>query len=367
MAVDEKKIREALGEIQFHDFNKDIISLGMAESILVNGAQVEITIKIPTPRIPSTEILRAQIIQAAEQVAEVSAVAVRFKPEIPAWAPSDKSTIPGVKNIIAIGSGKGGVGKTTVAVNIAVGLAKLGAKVGMVDGDIYGPSIPIMMGRKNEELKQREGKIIPIEAHGVKFMSMGFLAKGDQPLVWRGPMAHRAVQESLMNVDWGELDYLLVDMPPGTGDVHLTLVQTVALVGAVIVSTPQDVGLTISMKTLKMFEQTNVKTLGLIENMSYHICSNCGEREEVFGHGMVAREAVKFKIPFLGEIPLDITIRKYSDAGTPIIEAEPEAPASKGYMKIIDRLAKEISIRSHFHKPLTIVEEPDSKPKSFSV
>ncbi|HSG06248.1 MAG TPA: Mrp/NBP35 family ATP-binding protein, partial [Nitrospiria bacterium] len=344
-----------------------ITSLGMVESIVLSGSQVEITLKIPTPRIPSTETLRAQVIQVAEEVADVTSVVVRFKPEIPAWTSTDKTGVPGVKNIVAIGSGKGGVGKSTIAANLAVGLAKLGARVGLVDGDVYGPSIPIMMGRRSEELKQRDGKIIPIEAHGVKFMSMGFLAQGEQPLIWRGPMAHRAVQESLMNVDWGELDYLLVDMPPGTGDVHLTLVQTVALVGAVIISTPQDVGLTISMKTLKMFEQTNVKTLGLIENMSYHLCSHCGEREEIFGHGMVAREAAKMKIPFLGEIPLDVTIRRHADEGTPVISAQPEAPASRGYMKIIDRLAKEISIRAHFHKPLTIVEEPETKPQSFSV
>ncbi len=367
MSVDEGKIKKALEQVQYPDFRKDIVSLGFIRSITLSGTHAEIDLKIPTPRLPSTEVLRAQVIQEVEQVTDVTSVHVTFSPEISAWAATDKTSIPGVKNILAVGSGKGGVGKSTVSANIAVGLAQMGARVGLVDGDVYGPSIPIMMGKREEELKQKAGKIIPIEAHGVKFMSMGFLASGDQPLIWRGPMAHKAVQESLMNVDWGELDYLIVDMPPGTGDVHLTLVQTVALVGAVLVSTPQDVGLTIAMKTYKMFEQTNVKPLGIIENMSYHLCSHCGEREEIFGHGIVARESARLKVPFLGEIPLDIAIRKHADEGTPILAGEPEAPASRAYLKIIDRLAQEISIRNQFSQPIKIIEEPESKPKTFSV
>lgn len=367
MSVEEGKIKKALEQIQYPNFRKDLVSLDFVRSIKLSGTEAEINLKIPTPRLPSTEILRAQVIQEVEQVPHVTSVHVKFSPEISGWAATEKNSIAGVKNIVAVGSGKGGVGKSTIAVNIAVGLAQMGARVGLVDGDIYGPSIPIMMGKREGELKQKDGKIVPIEAHGVKFMSMGFLASGDQPLIWRGPMAHRAVQESLLNVNWGDLDYLIVDMPPGTGDVHLTLVQTVALVGAVLVSTPQDIGLTIALKTYKMFEQTNVKCLGIIENMSYHLCSHCGEREEIFGHGIVAQESARLKVPFLGEIPLDIAIRKHADEGTPIISAEPEAPAARAYLKIIDRLAQEISVRNHFSKPIKIIEEPESTSKTFSV
>ncbi|HEY4484731.1 MAG TPA: Mrp/NBP35 family ATP-binding protein, partial [Nitrospiria bacterium] len=230
-----------------------------------------------------------------------------------------------------------------------------------------GPTIPIMMGARAHELQQRDGRIIPVEAHGVRFMSMGFLAAGNQPLIWRGPMAHRAVQQSLLEVEWGDLDYLIVDMPPGTGDVHLTLVQTVSLTGAVIVSTPQDVGLIISLKTFKMFEQTHVHPLGLIENMSFHVCTHCGEREDIFGHGIVAEESLRLKVPFLGEIPLDVNIRKHADQGLPIILADPDTPAAMAYLAIIDRLAGQIAVKNHNAKPLTILEEAEPAPRSFSV
>lgn len=196
---------------------------------------------------------------------------------------------------------------------------------------------------------------------------MGFMARGDQPLIWRGPMAHKAVQELLLNLDWGELDYMIVDMPPGTGDVHLTLAQTVSLTGAVIVSTPQDVGLTISMKTLRMFEQTKVHILGLVENMSYHICSHCGQREEIFGHGGVAHESTRLKIPFLGEILLDRKIREYADQGLPVVIADPDSLSAKAYLKIIERLSAEISIRNYHYKPIQIIEEPAANPETFSV
>lgn len=239
--------------------------------------------------------------------------------------------------------------------------------MGLLDGDIYGPTVPIMMGTKNQELFHEEGRIIPATAHGVKFMSMGFMARGDQPLIWRGPMAHKAIQESLHHVDWGELDYLLVDMPPGTGDVHLTLVQTVSVTGAVIVSTPQDVGLTISMKTYRMFEQTHVHVLGLIENMSYHICSHCGQREEIFGHGIVSEAGEKLNIPFLGEIPLDRSIREHADQGAPVLIADPDAPSSKAYLHIAEGLASQIYMRNTTYRPILIEEEPEAQRQTFSV
>ena len=367
MALTEKEILKALSEIQDPDFGQDIVALGRVRGLNVTKTTISFDLVVPTPLFPSIEALRLEASQKIQGLPGGPKAEIRMVSEITGQTAGDKTTISGVKNIIAVGSGKGGVGKSTVSANIAVGLARYGARVGLVDGDIYGPTIPIMMGQRTAEIKQREGRIIPIEAHGVKFMSMGFVATGSQPLIWRGPMAHKAVQESLMNVNWGELDYLIVDMPPGTGDVHLTLVQTVALTGAVIVSTPQDVGLTISMKTFRMFEQTNVHPLGMIENMSFHVCSHCGEKEEIFGHGTIAEECRKLKVPFLGEIPLDKNIREYADKGSPVVIANPDSSSAKAYFEIIERLVTQVSLRNHFVKPVQIIEEAEPSAKTFSV
>jgi ATP-binding protein involved in chromosome partitioning len=269
----------------------------------------------------------------------------------------NRNSIAGIKNVIAISSGKGGVGKSTVTANVAAQMAKLGAKVGLLDADIYGPTIPIMMGKMDSVIEARNNLLLPIEANGLKFMSMGLMAPGDKPLIWRGPMAHKALQQTLLGVEWGDLDYLFVDLPPGTGDVHLTLVQSVSLTGAVIVSTPQDVGLTISMKTYRMFVETKVPILGAIENMSFYICSHCGQREEIFGHGIVADAAKRMDIPFLGEIPLDKAIRENADTGSPVVLAAPESASAKAFAQIVERLAAQISIANYTAKPLEIVEE----------
>src|SRR6266481_2050782 len=265
----------------------------------------------------------------------------------------EASRIKGVKNIVAVGSGKGGVGKSTVAANIAASLAKSGAKVGLLDADIYGPSIPIMM-RSSGEPEMKDGTIQPVVAHGVKLMSMGYMS-GEMPLIWRGPMAHKALQQSLLGVNWGELDYLIVDLPPGTGDVHLTLVQSVPVTGAVIVSTPQDVGLRISMKTLRMFQQTRVPILGIVENMSYYICPHCNSQDHIFGHGGGQRAAQELGIPFLGEVPLDLAIRTQSDIGKPIVIAQPDAPSARTLREIAEKVAAQVSIRT-FEAPVLEVE-----------
>jgi ATP-binding protein involved in chromosome partitioning len=262
-----------------------------------------------------------------------------------------------VRTIVAVGSGKGGVGKSTVAANIAASLAKSGARVGLLDADIYGPSVPILM-RSGQPAEPREDqRINPGLAHGVKLMSMGYMSPGDQPLIWRGPMAHKALQQCLLGVDWGELDYLVVDMPPGTGDVHLTLVQTAPMTGAVIVSTPQDVGLQISMKTLRMFQQTKVHILGIVENMSTYVCPHCGQHDDLFGHGGARSAAESLGIPFLGEIPLDSAIRRYSDDGTPVVLAAPDSPSGRAFSEITGKLAQQVSIRAYKQIALTIVEE----------
>ncbi len=364
--ITETEVLATLSKIRADDFGNNIVALGFVKNLEIKKENVHFDILLPIPVFPKYEQVKDAAEQLLRRLPGVSSVCGHLKSDISGPSAERKPPLTEVKNIIAIGSGKGGVGKSTVAVNIAAGLAKHGARVGLVDGDIYGPSLPIMLGSREAELLQNERGIIPVEALGMKFMSMGLLSRGSAPLIWRGPMAHKAVQESLLRVDWGELDYLLVDMPPGTGDVHLTLVQTVPLTGAVMVSTPQDVGLTISMKTFRMFEQTKVHILGMIENMSYHTCSHCGEREEIFGHGSVVKEAEQLKVPFLGEIPLDRGIREQADLGVPIITTETESPAARAYLEIIERLAAQIHLQNTKARPVPILEE-EEVAESFDV
>jgi len=269
--------------------------------------------------------------------------------------PQGPFPLPGVNNIVAIGSGKGGVGKTTVAVNLAVALAKIGHRTGLLDGDVYGPNVPLMMNTSAQPRVLGENRIEPLQNFGVKVISVGFLNPGDKPLVWRGPMLHSIIRQFLQQVEWGELDYLVVDLPPGTGDVHLTLAQAVPLTGSVIVSTPQDVGLRISMKTLRMFQQTRVPILGIVENMSYYICPHCNSRDYIFGQGGGSRAAEQLGIPFLGEVPLDVAIRTQSDMGAPIVLAKPDAPSSQVLRHIAEKVAAQVSIRS-FEAPVLEVE-----------
>jgi len=363
----EREILSALSTVKDTDIQKDIVSLGFVRNVRIDQGRVGFDLVLPTPLLPSKELLREEIKRVVQTISGVSAVQVVVRSDISRKPTGSDNKLPNIKNIVAIGSGKGGVGKSTVSVNLAVGLAKHGAKVGLLDGDIYGPSLPIMLGATDKDLSEEGGRIVPVSVHGIKFMSFGFMAKGDQPLIWRGPMAHKAVQESFFRVDWGDLDYLLVDMPPGTGDVHLTLVQSVPLVGAVIVSTPQDVGLTISMKTFRMFEKTHVHPLGIIENMSHHICSHCGSREEIFGYGMVRKEAQKLNIPFLGEIPLDIKIRQCTDEGVPIVLTGTATPIGKTYLDIIERVVGQISLRNYQERPIQMIEEPEENAETFSV
>ncbi len=349
-------VLEALSSVEDPDLHKDIVSLGFVQDIRICEGNVAFEIHLTTPACPVKEKLESQSRQAVLAIPGVKEVAVTMKSEVKAHQGLDISSLKRVKNIVAVGSGKGGVGKSTVSANLAVALSLEGAKVGLLDGDIYGPSIPIMMGKPGDTTL-RENLIQPKVAHGIKFMSMGFFAQGDQPLIWRGPMAHRALEQSLADVEWGELDYLIVDLPPGTGDVHLTLVQTVSITGAVIVSTPQDVGLMISMKTLRMFQQTNVRLLGMIENMSYHLCSHCGSKEEIFGHGGAKQASAKLEIPFLGEIPLDISIRIKADEGVPAVIALPGSPIAQNYREIAKRVAAQVSIANFSAQKLEVVEE----------
>ena len=261
-------------------------------------------------------------------------------PHMPGQAPPEPQPLPGVSSIIAVGSGKGGVGKTTLAVNLAIALARMGNKVGLLDADVYGPNVPLMLGSSEPPSVAGENRIIPPERYGMKVISVGFLSPGDKPLVWRGPMLHSIIKQFLGQVEWGQLDYLVVDLPPGTGDVVISLVQTVPLTGAVVVTTPSDVSLQDARKAIEMFKQVKVDILGIVENMSYFVCPHCGHEIDVFSKGGGERTAQQFSVPFLGSIELDPDIRKAGDAGHPIVLEGDQSPHAKSMFAFTRRVVE---------------------------
>jgi ATP-binding protein involved in chromosome partitioning len=350
----EEQILTVLKKVQDPDLRKDIVSLGFIRNLKIDGGKVAFDLNLTTPACPVKDQMRDEAIALVKGLPGVEKVEVNMTAEVRQAPQLDKTALKGVRNIVAVGSGKGGVGKSTIAVNLAVSLGLAGARVGLLDGDIYGPTTPIMLGIDLPP-KSIGNRMIPQQAAGLKFISMGLLVKSEQPLIWRGPMAHKALQQCLFDVDWGELDYLVIDLPPGTGDVHLTLAQAVPLTGAVIVSTPQDVGLRISMKTLRMFQQTRVPILGIVENMSYYICPHCDSKDYIFGQGGGRRAAEQLGIPFLGEVPLDLAIRTQSDMGAPIVIALPDSASARNLREISERIAAQVSIRS-FEAPVLEVE-----------
>lgn len=331
---------------------KDIVSLKMVSAVEIVDGTAFITLEVDPAKGASLEPLRQAAEAAAAKTAGVTKATavmtaerksppplnVRQKPAHPSTQHriSQRPVAPGVKQIIAVASGKGGVGKSTVSANLALALSAQGHRVGLLDGDIYGSSIPVMLGlREKPELDDKE-MIVPPVAHGIKFMSMGFFVEPDAPVIWRGPMVHAAIQQLLRDVAWGDLDVLVIDLPPGTGDAQLSLAQYVPVAGAVIVSTPQDVALNEARKGLKMFEKTGVPVLGMVENMSYHNCSSCGHREDIFGHGGVKVAAAALGVDFLGEIPLLSAIRVAADNGKPIVIADPAHPAAVAFRTLAD-------------------------------
>jgi ATP-binding protein involved in chromosome partitioning len=353
-ATTEEHVLGVLKNVLDPDLRKDIVSLGFIRNLKIDGGAVRFDLNLTTPACPVRDQMRDQAIALVKGLPGVENVEVNMTSEVRQAPAMDRTALKGVRNIVAVGSGKGGVGKSTIAVNIAASLAAAGAKVGLLDADIYGPTAPIMLGTDMAP-KSIGQRIIPQTAAGLSFMSMGLIAKIDQPLIWRGPMATKALQQCLFDVEWGELDYLVIDLPPGTGDVHLTLAQAIPVTGAVIVSTPQDVGLKISMKTLRMFQQTRVPLLGIVENMSYYICPHCDSKDYIFGHGGGHRAAEEIGVPFLGEVPLDLAIRTQSDAGSPIVISQPEAESAKMLRQIAEKVAAQVSIRA-FEAPVLEVE-----------
>ncbi len=356
----EQQVLAALRQVVDPDRGKDIVSLGMVSGVQLREGHVGFAVEVDPQRGPKLEPLRRAAEQAVEALAGVlSVTAVLTAQKAPGGAAprpaqahghahgqkqgaAAKPMVPGVRAIIAVASGKGGVGKSTVAVNLALGLAAMGLKIGLLDADIYGPSMPRMLGISGRP-GSRDGKVLePMTNYGLKCMSMGFLVPEDTPMIWRGPMVMSALQQMLRDVEWGELDVMVVDMPPGTGDAQLTMAQQVPLSGAVIVSTPQDIALLDARKGLNMFRKVDVPVLGIVENMSYFLCPHCGERSEIFSHGGARREAERLGAEFLGEVPLHISIRETSDEGRPIVVSQPESAPAQIFRRMASRIAEKL-------------------------
>jgi ATP-binding protein involved in chromosome partitioning len=362
--ITEAAVRKVLETVIDPATGRSVAALGMVGGVATRAGHVAITLDVDPTRGPALEPLRQaceQAVRAMPGVLSATAVMTAERPPpapAPAsrghahgrGAPAAKTTggtgridVPGVKHVIAVASGKGGVGKSTTAVNLALGLAANGVAAGLLDADIYGPSMPRMLDVKEKPESIDGNQLRPIERYGIKTMSIGYIVKEDTPMIWRGPMVSSALEQMLRDVQWADLDVLVVDMPPGTGDAQLTLAQRVALSGAVIVSTPQDIALVDARKGLNMFRKVAVPVLGIVENMSYFLCPKCGERSEIFGHGGAREEAEKMGVPFLGEVPLHLDIRTTSDSGHPIVVARPESAHAQVYKNIAGRVWKQLS------------------------
>lgn len=359
--VTEADVLDRLKRIVEPDSGKDIVALGMVSGLLVKDGNVGFSIEVDPEKGPALEPLRKTAEQAVHEmpgVVSATVVLTAHRAQSQSAPPPQghpphghpqqqqqqeaKPLAPGVKNIVAVASGKGGVGKSTTAVNLAMGLAASGLKVGLLDADIYGPSQPRMMGISGKP-SSADGKILePMENYGIKVMSMGFLVDEETPMIWRGPMVMSALQQMLRDVNWGELDIMIVDMPPGTGDAQLTMAQQVPLAGAVIVSTPQDIALLDARKGLNMFRKVDVPVLGIIENMSYFLCPSCGHQADIFGHGGARDEAERLGVEFLGEIPLHLDIRETSDGGQPIVVSRPDSDHAAAFRAIANRLWEQL-------------------------
>src|SRR5688572_31933563 len=345
--VSEETVLESLKQIIDPDLRKDIVTLGFIRDLQVADGHVAFRIVLTTPACPVKEEMESQATEIVRALDGGTSVKITMDAEVPQGRGiANNVAIPGVKNIIAVSSGKGGVGKSTVAVNLAVALAADGAKVGIMDADVYGPNVPMMLGTGYDQPEIENGQLVPIEAHGIKMISMAVLVPPDKPMILRGPMLHGVVRQFLSDVAWGELDYLIVDMPPGTGDVQLSLAQLVPVQGAVLVTTPQEVSLSDVRRAVKMFEQVNVPVLGVIENMSYFIAPDTGNRYEIFGRGGGKKLCAEYNLNFLGEVPMGMEVREGGDSGVPVVVSFPDSPQSAAFRHVAEEVARQVSIEA---------------------
>jgi ATP-binding protein involved in chromosome partitioning len=349
MPLTERDVLAALSTVQDPELHRDLVSAGMIKDLHVSEGRVELTVELTTPACPLKGQIETDVLRTLEKLPGPPALEVHWTAQVRRAGPANQPSqdlLPSVKNVVLVGAGKGGVGKSTVAVNVAVALARCGASVGLLDADFYGPSIPIMTGL-NERPRSTDGKRLEtLEAFGVKVMSIGFLVDPDQALVWRGPMLHGALIQLLRDVNWGALDYLVLDLPPGTGDIPLTLAQQVRAAGVVLVSTPQDVALSDVLKAKIMFDKVHIPVLGLVENMSGFICPHCSKETAIFDMGGGERAAGRMEIPFLGRIPLDLEVRQGGDAGKPIVASRPSSLQAQAFEDVARRIAGQVSARS---------------------
>lgn len=343
-----EQVLDALKAIEDPDFHKDIVTLGFVKDVVIGDDTVSVRLVLTTPACPVKEMFRDRVEEEIRKLwPEVRAVGVTMEAQVrrAPQAPLVENLLPQAKVIIAVASGKGGVGKSTVAANLAVALAQTGAKTGLLDADIYGPSMGIMLGVKEQpKVDETSEKMIPIDVHGLKVMSLGFLLDPGTPVIWRGPMVMKALEQLLKDVAWPELDYMVVDLPPGTGDAQITLTQKVPLSGAVIVTTPNEVALIDARKGLAMFQKVNVPVLGIVENMSYFVCPHCGKETDVFSRGGGERTAQELGVPFLGGIPLDAAVRATGDGGTPVVLSAPKSAVAGAFRSLAEKVAQQASI-----------------------
>jgi ATP-binding protein involved in chromosome partitioning len=349
MALTENDLLAALRTVIDPELGRDLVAAGMVKSTEIEGPRVRLVIELTTPACPQKDKIEADIRAALSAVSGLTSLDLAFTARVRSAITNrpENDLVPLVKNVILVGAGKGGVGKSTIAVNLAAALARCGATVGLLDADFYGPSIPIMTGLMNAHPHSRDGKTMePLEAHGLRIMSIGFLVDPDQALVWRGPMLHGALIQLLRDVRWGELDYLVLDLPPGTGDIPLTLAQQVRAAGVVLVTTPQDVSLSDVIKAKLMFDKVHIPVLGIVENMSSFACPHCGQTTDIFASGGGEKAAAQMRIPFLGRVPIDLAIREGGDEGVPIVVGKPDSPQSAALVQLAKRVAGEVSSRT---------------------
>lgn len=345
MSVQQQEVMAALATVMDPDLNQDLVKAGMIHNLHIDGSTVQVRIELTTPACPLKDKIKADAEAAVKRVSGVERVQIEMTAKVRAQpnAAALGELLPHVKNVVLVGAGKGGVGKSTVALNLACGLARHGAKVGLLDADFYGPSVPVMTGVQKRPVSRDGKRLEALEAHGIKVMSIGFLIEADQALIWRGPMLQGALMQLVRDVEWGELDYLIVDLPPGTGDIPLSVAQQLKSAGAVLVTTPQDVALADVIRAKQMFDKLNIPVLGIVENMSQFVCPHCGKETPIFDHGGGHKASELMEIAFLGEIPLELKIRQGGDRGLPTVMGEPDSKEGQAFMEFSRKVAQRVS------------------------